>query len=233
MRWNNKQAGVSRAGRCVLAGGLGVLLAGTAQAALVGPGFGIPNDANDSSGGRINVDESAPLALAAGTYVATTFQFDAGIAGDVTPFVAFRPDPANDDRYQVLAVGTAQTITGAAQDQTLPFGGTATFTLATPTTVYVGIASNTQNPIALDNDTAAPLLTDHEGGGQAASSYIIPAPGPAGIVPPDGQFSNPDLGRRYAFGVDVQLVPEPSSAAVIGLLALGLCGVRRRRQQTS
>ena len=45
-----------------------------------------------------------------------------------------------------------------------------------------------------------------------APSYTVTV---GGTVPPDGAFSNPNLGRTYAFSVTV--VPEPAS---IGLAML-------------
>jgi hypothetical protein len=196
---------------------------GTARAVPVGAGTGITNEANDSAGGRINVDQGSPVTLQPGTYVATAFRFDAGLAGDVTPFLA---RSSGTDTYVTLAVGSPQTIAAAAQDQTLPFGGAATFTLTTPTQVFAGIASQTQNPIALDNGTAN--NTDHEGGGQAPTSYVI-NPTPGGTVPPDGAFSNPNLGRTYAFSIEADLIPEPTGLALAAVGGVGLLSRRRRR----
>src|SRR5215210_1658182 len=62
----------------------------TAAASQVGPGTAIPNDELDTpnTGGRINVDQGNPLNLPAGTYLVTTFSYDGGQTGDVTPFLA-------------------------------------------------------------------------------------------------------------------------------------------------
>lgn len=195
--------------------------AAAAQSVPVGAGTSINNDATDSAGGRINVDQNVPRTLQPGTYVATLFNFDAGVAGDVTPFLAVRPNAANTNAYVAIAVGTPQAIAAPGQNLSLPFGGSATFTLAATTQVFAGIASSTQNPIPLANGAAS---TDHEGGGQAATSYFVTL---GGNVPPDGAFSNPDLGRAYAFSIDVQLVPEPSLAAVT-LIGAGVAQTLRR-----
>lgn len=199
---------------------LGAGVAG-AQTFDVGPGTGIANDENDTAGGRINVDQGNPVTLEPGEYTATLFNFDAGVAGDVTPFLA---TGGAGNQYTVIAVGTDQTV-AVGQDQSLAFGGSNTFTITTPTQVFAGIASDTQNPIALDNGTGP--NTDHEGGGQPAGSYVITL---GGTVPPDGAFSNPDLGRSYAFSVSVQLIPEPSAFA-LGALGLGFLGCRMRRRR--
>ena len=184
----------------------------------VGAGITIPNDELDGGGGRINVDTSNPLTLGPGTYTASLFNFDAGQSGDVTPFLATL---TSGDLYEAIAVGADQTVSGVMTDASVPFGGSATFTLTATTTIYAGIASDTQNPIFLDNGTGP--FTEHEGGGQPASSYVVTLGGP---VPPDGSFSNPNLARTYAFSVTV--VPEPTTfaAALLGSLVLGL---RRQR----
>jgi hypothetical protein len=194
-------------------------IAASAGAQVIGPGTGIANEENDTAGGRINLD-NRPVTLPAGNYSATVFNYDAGIAGDVTPFLAIF---TGGNQYQAIAVGSLLTIAGPIQDASAPFGGSFSFSLAGPTDVYAGIANNGQNPIPLDNGTFT--FTEHEGGGQPAGSYIITK---GGAVAPDGSFSNPDLGRQYAFSIVV--VPE---AASIGLAMLGgtaLLGVRRRRR---
>lgn len=218
MRTRFPTGGSSRAA-LLLTGTLALWPAGLARAAVIGPGTAIPNEARDSAGGRINVDQGSPLTLQPGTYTATLFNFDAGLAGDVTPFLATGGGASN--QYTAIAVGSTQSIAAAAQDQAIPFGGSNTFTLNVATEVFAGIASQTQNPIALDNGTAN--NTEHEGGGQAASSYVVTL---GGAVPPDGAFSNPNLGRTYAFSVTVE-VPEPTGLG-LGMLGLGLLARRRR-----
>jgi hypothetical protein len=197
-----------------------ICVVASAGAQTIGAGTGIANDEVDTpaTGGRINVDNTTPLSLGAGTYTATLFTFDAGQPGDVTPFLATETSP---NVFRAIAVGATQNLLGNELDTSLPFGGSAVFTLATTTTVFAGISSNTQNPIFLDNGVG---LTDHEAAG--APSYTVTV---GGVVPPDGSFSNPDLGRTYAFSVTVAAIPEPSS---IGLMLLGgtvLLGMRRRR----
>lgn len=195
-----------------------IWVAASAGAQTIGAGTGIANDEVDTpaTGGRINLDNTTPLTLGPGTYNATLFTFDAGQSGDVTPFLARETSP---NVFQAIAVGATQNLLGFEQDTSVPFGGSAVFTLATTTTVFAGITSNVQNPIFLDNGVG---LTDHEAAG--APSYTVTV---GGTVPPDGSFSNPDLGRTYAFSVTV--VPEPSSIGLILLGATSLLGMRRRR----
>jgi len=122
--------------------------------------------------------------------------------------------------YQAIAVGDTLDIPGVVTDASAPFGGSANFTLAATTTIFAGISSQTQNPIFLDNITGP--FTDHEGANQGGYTVAV-----GSTVPPDGSFSNPDLGRTYAFSVTV--VPEPTALAAMILGGLVL-GVRRSRR---
>ena len=213
---------MGRVRRLLLVGGLAVVgMTGAAEAVLIGAGTGIPNDESDSAGGRINVDQGSPVTLQPGVYMATAFQFDALVAGFVTPFLATGGGANN--QYTVIAVSNEIPVATPGQDQSAPFTGANTFTITAPTQVFGGIASQLQNPIALDNGTGA--NTDHEGGGQAATSYLVTL---GGNVPPDGTFSNPNLGRSYAFAINVELVPEPAALSLGVLGGLGLLARRRR-----
>jgi hypothetical protein len=197
----------------------------TAAGSQVGPGTGIANDELDTpnTGGRINVDQGNPLNLPAGTYLVTTFSYDGGQTGDVTPFLAVSANGSDPtDLYTALAVGDTVNVVAPLPDQTVPFGGSATFTLSTPRVVYAGITSSTQNPVFLDNGTAA--NTDHEGAMQASYAVTV-----GGSVPPDGSFSNAQLGRSYAFSLNVELIPEPSAGLLV-LAAASLYGLRRRKR---
>jgi hypothetical protein len=213
---------------CTVALALGasvIIPAGSAAGAQVGAGTGIPNDLVDTvgTGGRINVDQGNPLNLPAGTYLITTFSYDAGTTGDVTPFLAVSANASDPtDMYTAIAVGeTVNVVAAPLTDQTVPFGGSATFTLSAPRVVYAGIASSLQNPVYLDNDTPG-LNTDHEG--TMAPSYDVTVGGP---VPPDTMFSNVNLPRSYAFSINVEVIPEPSAGLLV-LAGAGLCGLRPR-----
>jgi hypothetical protein len=215
-------------GRTVaLALGASVLIpAAGASGAQVGPGIDIPNETIDTvnTGGRINVDQGNPLNLPAGTYLITTFSYDAGTTGDVTPFLAVSANGSDPtDLYTAVAVGQTVNVVTPLTDQTVPFGGSATFTLNAPRVVYAGIASSLQNPVFLDNNTPG-LNTDHEG--TMAPSYDVAV---GGQVPPDGAFSNVNLPRSYAFSINVEPIPEPS-AGLLALTGAALCALRPRRR---
>ena len=182
--------------------------------ASVGPGTSIPHNSLDGTAGRTNVDLSNPVLLQAGDYTATFFNYDAGLASDVQPFVA----SANGvHSYLVLAAGDVRNLAGASENQTVAFGGSNTFTLGAATTVYAGITSSGLNPIPFDSLSPGTYTTDHD---QSGSQVFV------------GQtlasFNAPDNPRRYAFSISV--VPEPSSIvlAVAGIAGLLLAAWRKR-----
>ena len=187
------------------------LMVAQAQAITIGPGTAIPNDELDNSPGRINVDQGSTVLLQPGTYQVTAFNFDAGVTSDVQPFLAVSNGV---DSYQVIAAGDSRTVAPGG-NQTQLFGLNNIFTLLSAQTVFAGIASTGLNPIFLDNGTAA--NTDHDASG--LDPIVV-----GGTV--DG-FSNPNLGRTYAFSIEVALVPEPSTA-LLGLI--GVAAMLRRRR---
>lgn len=179
--------------RLTLAFAAAVLLAVnlTAQAVTVGAGTGIPLEVVDTAGSqpRTNVDQSFTQTLPAGVYVVRDWSYAAGQSGSVTPFAAV----ANGvDSYSVAALGS-QVNLGGAVTTTSNFGRSNTFVLTAPTTVFAGITNppGSQNPIFLDNLTAT--QTDHDG----TPTTIT------GINQTVNGFSNPNLGRTYAFSLNV------------------------------
>ena len=199
---------------------LGTSVERAGAATIVGAGTSVFDELVDTpnTGGRINVDNTTTIFLTAGSYIATLFSFDAGQPGDVTPFLAVETSP---NVFTAIAVGATQNLLGTELDTTVPFGGAAVFTLATDSTIFAGISSSIQNPIFLDNGIGT---TDHEAAG--AFSFEVTS---GGMVPPDGSFSHPDLGRTYAFSIAVDAIPEPSSIAVVLVGAVGLLGRRCRK----
>jgi hypothetical protein len=160
--------------------------------------------------------------FAAGEYVGSTFSFNAGQTGSVIPYIAAS---TGDDTYEILAVGSQVDIdtSGFDVDTTVPFGGSS-FTLAAETELFAGIVNpaeaGSQNPIY--TNLASGETVDHDNNADGAMSLAVVG----GAV--DG-FGHANLGRSYAFSIDVNQVPEPSSVLLIvsGLVMIGL--MRRRR----
>ncbi len=211
-------------------------LAISADAATIGAGVGIltlpgANNAFDTSSdgsndqSRQNLDETFFVTLPAGTYTATSWQYNAGQTGSVTPYLAIL---TGSDSYQIIAVGDLQTITGGfGLDTTVAFGGSSsTFTLGASTNVYAGITNpkqiGSQNPILTNLASGATVDHDNNVDGNMSPAVL------GGTV--DG-FGHANLGRSYAFSVNVVPVPEPTSAlfSAFGLAGTLLFGTRRRR----
>src|SRR5688572_30653258 len=119
---------MGRVRRLLMVAGLAVVgMTGAAEAVLIGAGTGIPNDERDTAGGRINVDQGRSMLLQPGVYIATTFHFDALVAGTVTPFLATGGGANN--QYSVIAVSNEVPVPTPGQDQLAPFTGSNTFTI--------------------------------------------------------------------------------------------------------
>ena len=207
----------------------------SANAATIGAGVGTlllpgPNNqvdtpstgANDQS--RQNLDQTFFVTLPAGTYTATSWQYNAGQTGSVTPYLAILTSP---DNYQIIAVGALQTITGGfGVDTTVAFGGSDTFTLGSATNIYAGIVNpmtiGSQNPIVTNLNSGSTV--DHDNNNDGLMS-------PAVLNGPVNGFGHADLPRSYAFSVNVEPIPEPTSAlfSAFGLAGMLIFRTRRRR----
>jgi len=201
------------------------LFAANATAAMIGAGVGISLEEVDTPGGgpRLNIDENYTLTLDAGSYIATSFSFAAGQDGDATPFLATLTGN-NDNEYEVIALGGQTVLAGAPATVTVPFGGSDLFTLSETTTLYAGFvnsADSPHNPIYLDNGTVT--TTDHD-------NVFAPITSVGQLIgSPAEPFGHANLGRTYAFSIDVQVVPEPSALALAAIGVLGLAAVSYRR----
>ena len=208
-------------------------MAMNAHGASVGAGTGIlglenannavdtPSDGeNDQS--RINIDDSFTVMLGPGEYTVPTWSFHAGQTGSAIPFLAVETAP---DVYQLLSAGDQVDVGGGDLDvdMTVPFGG-PNFTLDAETQVFAGVvnppAIGMQNPIY--TNLASGSTVDHDnnnnGGVQAAID--------TGVA--EG-FGHANLGRSYAFSIDVNPVPEPTATYPL-LVLLGIAGLSLRRR---
>ncbi len=212
------------------------LIAGS-DGATIGAGVGIlqlpnPNNQNDtptdgtSDQSRTNVDESFTTTLQAGTYNATTWSYNAGQFGTVTPFVAILTGA---DAYEVIAMGAQVDVTGGFDLDVIgvAFGGSSQFTLAAETTIYAGITNEklagNQNPIKTNLNSG--FTVDHDNNADG-----LMQPDPMAVGEPVTGFGHSNLARSYAFSIEVEAIPEPASTllTMFGLVGLGLATMRRR-----
>jgi hypothetical protein len=209
---------------------LGIALIGSASAVTIGFGPGLVGVQDTQSNGannqmRQNINITDTVFLAAGTYQATTWDYqaaaDSGTAGvtqGVFPFLTIVNGPAN---HTVLAFG-ATIDTDPGTQNGVPFGGSNhTFTIpGGGALIAAGIQSpsgiGVQNNILTDTGFG---VTDH------ANSLNFDEAG--GVGNTLDSFGHSNLPRTYAFSIEVDLIPEPSSFALLGLAGLAL--LRRRR----
>ena len=206
-----------------------------AQAQTLGPGPSIlemdgannavdtpTNGDNDQS--RQNLDDTFTATVAAGEYVGASFSFVAGQTGSVIPYIA---KATGDDLYEILAVGNQVDVDDAGLDvaTTVAFGG-ASFTLDAETELFGGIVNpvgaGSQNPVYTNLASGSTVDHDNNADGNISQGIV------GGSV--DG-FGHANLSRSYAFSIDVQKVPEPSSIlATILLSSVAIMTLRRRRR---
>jgi hypothetical protein len=181
---------MERVSKRAIAAGVAAMFAASAQAANIGPGIGV-STTNADSGNRLNVADDSGVLLGAGTYSVNGFSYNSTGTGDVVPFLA---TSNGTDSYDLLWIGSS-----------VPAGGTGTvngsvignFKLNSATQVFAGFYTANGGTVAFANSGT----TDHNG------TVTIPQGGNS-----IAGFSNPNLGRTYAFATTV----NPLSQTVIG-----------------
>jgi len=187
-----------------------------AHAEMIGAGAALAANDVDSAGTRMNIDDSdnGSPNLAAGTYNVTNFMYGASTnTDDIQPFLARL---TGDNAYEVLWVGPTFAAAGSDSIATESYDlGTQQFTLAADTDVYAGF--NAAGP----NVKFGAGRTDHANPADFAITVGAPVSG----------FGHANLGRSYAFEVNVEAVPEPASLLLgtMAFVGLGWVAFRRRR----
>ena len=207
------------------------LTATSAQAAVtsIGPGADLAGTTIADTPGvdRLNIalttDVGTPFAnLAAGTYSVRDFQLnvfnhntgDSG-AGTIAPMLL----TGSSGSWTTLWVGDDFDPTSDGVQTAAAYGaGVETFTLGAATDVYGGMFTKLGggNIVAINLSNGS---TDHDANGYTA---------PTGAGQTVDGISNTNLGRAYAFEINVEPVPEPSTTALLGLGGLALI-LRRRK----
>ena len=185
---------------------LGCALIGSASAITIGFGTtlnGVQDTQSDGNSNQMrqNINITDTVFLEAGTYTATTWDYNAaadatnGATQPVFPFLTIVNGPAN---HTVLAFGeTIDTEPGV--QSSVPFGGTnATFTIpAGGATVAAGVqntnAASVQNSILTDTSFG---VTDHANGGNFDEAGTVGAT--------LDSFGHAGLARTYAFSIEVE-----------------------------
>ncbi|MFC1759309.1 PEP-CTERM sorting domain-containing protein [Planctomycetota bacterium] len=172
---------------------------------------------------RQNLDISFTATLGAGDWAGTEWTYRAGQTGSVIPYLAIATDV--DKVYEIVAVGDQVDVGGDGLDMdvTVPFGGSS-FSVDADTVLYGGIVNPTeigsQNPVYTNLNSGSMMDHDNNADGMLSPAVV------GGNA--DG-FGHANLARSYAFSINVEKVPEPTTAysmvALLGLLGLAL---RRR-----
>ena len=204
-------------------------LIGSAGAATVGFGPGLNGVQDTQSNGannqmRMNINITNTVVLQPGTYQATSWDYlaapDSGTAGVTQPVFPFLTAMNGIGNHTVLAYGSTIDTEPGVQNG-VAFGGTNNvFTLTEETTIAAGI----QNPSAIGVQNSILTNTGFGRTDHANSGNFDEAGGVGNTL---DSFGHANLPRTYGFSIEVDLIPEPSSLALLGLGGLFL--LRRRR----
>jgi len=207
------------------------LAAAEARAGLtIGPGeTAIDNQDHDFN--LMVVDLNNPQVFAAGAYVAGPFNYQFSNilgtpAGTITPLILISN---GGNSYTPVAVGAPVTYGGPTAFISTPFGGSDTFSLSAPTTVYAGLywsdpggsPFTDQMPVGF-NDTigsSLDLYSEPPGHGGANVPVVGTPISFGGTGGAEGIFT-----RTYDFSIGGTGVPEPSSFVLATIGALGMIG---------
>src|ERR1700719_5222965 len=204
---------------------------------IIGPGD-VSTNAYAGSNDSINTDLSNPFTLGPGTHNASAFNYLFGtsagnsftIAGSITPLVMVIVQPYTDIRP--IAIGDAVPYNGPTPFMSTAFGGTATFTLTSTTTVYAGFYWHSDPN--LQGDIRDPIPYIHEPGTNVAGYFSGASPPQLG-VPISAPAMDTDT-NLFAFSVTINAeppstVPEPASLLLALAGGVSLIGWRLKRGQ--
>lgn len=172
-------------------------------------------DAYNSNNDVLAIDLAKPLALAAGTYKASSFNRQlASLApsessGFITPTLVI----AQGSGYVPIAVGTSSSYAGATGFTSAPFGGSDTFTLSQATTVYAAmhwqaphdVGGPYRMPVGYRSDSGSSRVFYAEGYGAGAA---LPYVGLACAGTSQATFS-----RSYDFSITIDPASPPTGGS--------------------
>ena len=168
----------------------------------------------DGPGTRLNIELDG-VNLGPNTYHVMQFGLDTAGTGNITPLLFQRN--TLDNGYTVLWVGDDISVSGTGLSTTSYSYGAETFSLASPTEVFVGAWHDGAAKVRLVNGVGR---TAHDNSPPA--SYVV------GQNLLDGSISHSNLGRTYMMEANIA-VPEPSTFTLL-LGGLAASVLRRRRR---
>jgi len=201
-----------------------------ARAAMIGPGP-VTTNTQDTAFNLMAVDLSAPATLGPGNYNASLFEYMftnalSPTVGSITPVVL----TGGGSSFTPVAVGSPITYTGPTSFISTSFGGSGAFTLGATTTVYGGVywsdpggSSGDHMPLGFNSTSGSAFIR------YSSNPGVDPgATAPTAGTPISGGLDSGTFTRAYDFSI--QVVPEPSSLALLSLGALGLVRPAQRRR---